>query len=328
MEQFGILAFGSRLKRLSDYLFAEVQQIYERRRIPISSTYFPILRLLQSQGELSVVEIADQLGISHPAVSKQVTKMQGDGLLTKKGDARDQRRSFLCLSEKGKTTMAMVEPVLVAIRTTLEELTESGSLPFMKAFDGVEARIFRGGFADAVLHSLAISAFQVVPFDDADRDHFKTLNLEWLEGHFPGRITDHDLSILQEPEQQILDKGGAIWFARPAGDTAKPVIGTVALRPVSEEEYEIIKLAVTPSYQRQGVATLLLDTAIECARQRGASLVSLETASSLEAATRLYERLGFSLQPSPRKSSVDRADMYMVLPLSATPVTRTGDAEC
>lgn len=328
MEQFGILAFGSRLKRLSDYLFAEVQQIYERRRIPISSAYFPILRLLQSQGGLSVVEIADQLGISHPAVSKQVAKMQGDGLLIKKGDTKDQRRSLLHLSEKGKAALALAEPVLTAIRTTLEDLTEVGCLPFMKAFDSVEARILGSRFADTVLHSLATAAFQVVPFSDAYRDHFKTLNLEWLERYFPGRITEHDMLTLQEPGQQILQKGGAIWFAMPKDDKTKPVIGTIALKPVNEEEYEIIKLAVAPGYQQQGVATLLLDTAIRCAEQRGARIVSLETASSLPAATRLYERFGFTLQPSPREFSVDRADIYMALLLPSAPTTRTGGSKC
>lgn len=166
MKQFGILSLGSRLKRLSDYLFAEVQQVYVQKNIPISSTYFPILRQLQECGTLSVVELAEKLGISHPAVSKQVAKMIQDGLLEKDGDARDQRRSLLRLSLKGGEAMLAVEPVLAAIRDTLEGLPAADVKSFMTAFDAVEECILASRFSQAVLKNLAGAQCDVVPFTD------------------------------------------------------------------------------------------------------------------------------------------------------------------
>lgn len=328
MKQFGILALGSRLKRLSDYLFAEVQQVYVRRGIPISSTYFPILRLLQERGALSVVEVADKLGISHPAVSKQVAKMIQDRLLEKVGDSKDQRRSLLHLSEQGTEAMVGVEPVLTAIRTTLEALMAAEGGTFMTAFDAVEERMLASRFSETVLKNLTCSAFTVVPFAEDYRQDFAELNMAWLENYFPTQITEQDRLVLRDPENRILGRGGEIWFAVPQNDTSGRAVGTITLKPVSKLEYEIVKLAVDPGHQRQGVATLLLNTAIECAKIKGATLVSLETASSLKSALRLYQRFGFSVRKSPRPYSAARVDLYMALSLPASTPIISGDTPC
>ncbi len=329
MKQFGILALGSRLKRLSDYLFAEVQQIYVRRNIPISSTYFPILRLLQHNGGLSVMEVAEQLGVSHPAVSKQVAKMIKDGLLIKEGDNSDQRRSLLRLSSKGTEAMKQVEPVLAEIKRTLEGVTEfAGEASFLPILTAVEERILKGGFSDAVLQNLTKAAYAVVPYRDDYRDAFKALNLAWLEKYFPAQITEYDYQVLNEPEKQVLDRGGNIWFAVCKEHGLAHPVGTIALKPVNATEYAIIKLAVDPGYQRQGIATLLLNRAIACAGKNGADVVSLETASLLASALRLYHRLGFVEQRSSRLPSVDRADMYMVLQLTPQTIVSFGDLQC
>jgi ribosomal protein S18 acetylase RimI-like enzyme/DNA-binding MarR family transcriptional regulator len=324
MEQFGILSLGSRLKRLSDYLFNEVQQIYLQRNIPISSTYFPILRLLQERYALSVVEIADQLGISHPAVSKQVTKMLKEGLLVKEGDKRDQRKSLLRFTDKGKDAMSAVEPVLAAIKMTLETLTATDVETFMRGFDMVEERILASRFSEVVLRNLTLTSFEVVPFSVSYRSYFKALNMAWLKEYFPDQITDHDIQILDDPESTVLEQGGAIWFALSREDDSDPVAGTVALMSLNEEEYEIMKLAVAPDHQHQGVGTLLIKNAIEYARKQGATRVSLETASSLQPALRLYKRLGFTEQKSPRAPSMNRVDKYMALALSGN----FGDNRC
>ncbi|WP_456788555.1 GNAT family N-acetyltransferase [Cellulomonas sp. P5_C5] len=83
------------------------------------------------------------------------------------------------------------------------------------------------------------------------------------------------------------------------------VVGTVTLAPygtsyaeVAEPgELEIRMLAVAPEARRRGIAELLVSAALREAVAGGATRVVLSTLDSMEAAQRLYRRLGFVAVP-------------------------------
>jgi ribosomal protein S18 acetylase RimI-like enzyme len=88
-------------------------------------------------------------------------------------------------------------------------------------------------------------------------------------------------------------------------DDDRVVVGTVTLAPygtsyaeVAEPgELEIRMLAVAPEARRQGIAELLVAAALREAVAGGARRVVLSTLDSMEAAQRLYRRLGFVAVP-------------------------------
>lgn len=98
-----------------------MQEVCVQCGVSISPTYFPILQLLQTTGDLLVVEIAERLHLSHPAVSKQTTKMIKVSLLKKTVDKQGQRRSSLTLSGFGVDAMSRVEPILQEMKCVLEQ---------------------------------------------------------------------------------------------------------------------------------------------------------------------------------------------------------------
>jgi putative acetyltransferase len=87
---------------------------------------------------------------------------------------------------------------------------------------------------------------------------------------------------------------------------------------MSQDEFEVAKMAVTTGYQGRGIGRRLLQAAIEEAQRMRARRLYLETNHILEPAIRLYESLGFRrLQPAQvTPSPYDRADVYMELMLS------------
>jgi ribosomal protein S18 acetylase RimI-like enzyme len=92
----------------------------------------------------------------------------------------------------------------------------------------------------------------------------------------------------------------------PRGDGDElVVVGTVTLAPygtsyaeiAEPDELEIRMLAVAPEARRRGIAELLVSAALREAVAGGARRVVLSTLDSMEAAQRLYKRLGFVAVP-------------------------------
>ncbi|MGV3710733.1 MAG: GNAT family N-acetyltransferase [Gemmatimonas sp.] len=151
----------------------------------------------------------------------------------------------------------------------------------------------------------------IVPFRTELAPAFTELNREWIEKFFA--LEESDWKVLRNPEDAIIDKGGAIFFAMD-GDVA---VGTVAAIAMSDGVYELAKMAVRPAYQGRGLGELLGSAVIDWARARGASKIVLETNGVLGSAIRLYQRLGFVHATPAVPSEYARADVYMELDVSS-----------
>ncbi len=85
------------------------------------------------------------------------------------------------------------------------------------------------------------------------------------------------------------------------------IVGSVMLYAPGAQSYgqalagagapEIRLLAVAPDARRHGIGERLTDECIRRARARGAQEIGLHSSESLEAAIRMYERLGFERVP-------------------------------
>lgn len=307
MEQFGVLSLGSRLKRLSDFLYSEVQSVYLAESLMISSTYFPILRLLQQQGALSVMQIAEGLRLSHPAVSKQVSKMLKESLLVKVPDQQDQRRSAICLSEFCCQEMVKVEPVLEAIGKELEYYLDAQTGSFLTQLSGLESHLLNGPYAMRVILRLHPEKVDIQSLSSkTDCLVFKQLNEAWLQRFFPNDIYERDQRILNDPYNEIIEQGGIVRLAFFDG---KP-IASYYLMP-SGNGFEIGKLAVGERFSRLGIGERMLKDALNQVIEMGGQCVYLESHTSLVPALNLYQKLGFTIDESCVVFSVPRANLRM-----------------
>lgn len=149
----------------------------------------------------------------------------------------------------------------------------------------------------------------IVGFDERYADAFARLNREWLERY--SLLEDGDLKHLDHPRESILATGGEIFFAVIGGG----VVGTCAAIVRDPETVELAKLAVDGSVRGRGIGRHLSEAAIAWARARGARRVVLVSSTKLEAALRLYERLGFRYGSLPADTGYETADVYMELVL-------------
>ncbi len=85
----------------------------------------------------------------------------------------------------------------------------------------------------------------------------------------------------------------ALWIVLAGGD----VVGSVALRDLGGDAYELKRMYLRSAHRSRGVGKRLLATALEWARANDARVIRLDTTDRMVAARRLYESAGFLRVP-------------------------------
>lgn len=117
---------------------------------------------------------------------------------------------------------------------------------------------------------------------------FREINEEWIRSMF--QIEDIDRKVLNNPETEIIAKGGHILFVKIG---SLGVVGAGALMKTGENEFELTKMGVLEKSRGVKVGEFLLESLIEKAQSIGATNLYLLTNKKCEAAIHLYEKNGF-----------------------------------
>lgn len=124
-ESLGYLVFGSRLRRLSEAFLSEVNKSYQALGIDFDASWFPVFYLLSQNDSLSIKELSDATGVSHPAASQLVTNLKSKKLLKSTTAKDDGRRQMVQLTKAGHALLERILPVWEAITITMNELAEA-----------------------------------------------------------------------------------------------------------------------------------------------------------------------------------------------------------
>lgn len=132
---------------------------------------------------------------------------------------------------------------------------------------------------------------EIVDYTNETKEAIKLLNYEWLQKYF--RVESGDIVSLNNPKEEILDKGGFIYYAK-AGDE---IVGTASLLQVNNEVFELAKMAVTEKARGQQIGAMLLEHCLAAAKQKGISRLILYSNTKLDSAIYLYKKYGFAPVP-------------------------------
>jgi GNAT superfamily N-acetyltransferase/DNA-binding MarR family transcriptional regulator len=304
LHDYGSLLLGSRLRKISETLYAGVDEVYRSAGVTLPSRCFPILFLLRDHGRLGISELAARLGQSHAAVSQMSRKLLRHRVVKESPDPRDDRRRLLSLSARGRSVMTRLEPVWKAIVAAVADL--EAEHPFSQHLTAIDRALEERGFGARIRARLEDgAAVAIIPFERRHAADFKRLNIEWLQKYF--RVEPIDAEVLSKP-MRILRDGGAIFLARYRGR----IVGTCALLNAGSARFELSKMAVTSGYQGLGIGRKLIAAVIADYLERGARELFLESNSKLTPAVTLYESAGFVHAPRPEPSHYERSDVYMV----------------
>jgi ribosomal protein S18 acetylase RimI-like enzyme len=291
IRQLGPLALASRFRRLAEWLYKDGPRIYRERSADFEPRWFPLFYLLKESGPVAVTAAASALGYTHPAVNQIAGEMAVRGYLESIKDKKDERRRLLRLTRKGRAAVSQLEPVWADIGAAAAELVEEAGDDFLAALGRLEDALNETGVYERVLRRVKrrqLESIEIIDYSPRFKRHFRSLNLEWLQGQFV--VEDEDERLLSDPHGRIIKPGGFVLFARLDGR----IVGTAALLKHDRQTYELTKMAVTRQAQGCQAGRKLALEAIERAKKAGAKRVVLMTSPRLTAACNLYRSLGFA----------------------------------
>lgn len=145
IDEIGILALSTRLQRLSEQLRKDGALVYKSFGIDFEPKWFPVIYTLHIKEKLSVVEIANEIGYSHPSTISLLKELEKLKIISSKKDKSDERKRLIILTAKGKELVEKMQPVWTIMKNTLEEIANNQN-NLLKAIEEAEQKLAKQGF--------------------------------------------------------------------------------------------------------------------------------------------------------------------------------------
>ncbi|MGX1929275.1 GNAT family N-acetyltransferase [Flagellimonas sp. 2504JD4-2] len=300
------LGFTARIKRLNEKIVSSTFSHYFNQGLNLEPNWHVIFLLLKEKGELTVTEISNALGFSHPAMIKITRKMKHEGYLETHKDTLDGRKTLIQLSNKGRKALPIFEKEWLRIQEVLQEFVDDD---FLEKLTALEQKLHDQSFAERyqnrygktnsgqpfivrnakppehkIIGQLMVQVYaglEGFPKQAEQPEYYKTLaNI----GDFTKK-PGVELMVAVTPENKII--GGVLYFEN------MKYYGSGGTAPQEKNASGFRLLAVHPDGRGLGVGRALSITCIEKAKEKNHKNVVIHTTEFMKVAWKMYEKLGF-----------------------------------
>lgn len=122
LREMGYPGLTARLKRLNDQFVYQTKEFYRQKDLAIEPNWHMVFLLLMKYETLTVMEIAEHLNLSHPAIVKLINKMKRKGYIKARVDKSDRRKYQLRLSDKARGELPQLRQYWEAGNQAIEEM--------------------------------------------------------------------------------------------------------------------------------------------------------------------------------------------------------------
>ena len=144
----GYLTLGSRLKRIGERLQADAQVIFKAVGVDLPSALMPTLHALAAEGDMTIGELAESLGVAQPGVTRNAAQLESLGLVRTLRNKADRRVRTISLTKKGADLVAFaVRDLDPWISSAVAEICSKLEGPFLDQLAALEDSL-----AEAPLH--------------------------------------------------------------------------------------------------------------------------------------------------------------------------------
>lgn len=290
-DKVGKAALGSRLRLMTAVITDDASKIYELYGVDFVPKWFPVFYILTEERELTITEIANEIGHSQPSVSKIIQEMSNAGIV-KESKTDDKRKNNVVLTEKGVLLSEKIQQQLKDIDVAIDGIISESKHNLWAALEEWEFLLEQKSMFKRVSDQKKLREskdVEIAEYKPEYQEAFRALNVEWISNYF--EMEEADYKALDNPEEYILNKGGKILVALYQNEP----VGVCALIKMNNPDYdfEMAKMAVSPKAQGKNIGWLLGQGIVKTARELGAKKIYLESNTILKPAINLYYKLGF-----------------------------------
>src|SRR4051812_45323127 len=138
ITKLGALAIGARMRRLTDIFSRDVAIIYREHNLDFEAKHFVLFYLISQRGGIGIMEIADELSLTHPAIIHLAKELEKKGYIESVKSPGDNRKRLLRLSKKGKKSLPAFQKVWDKITRLNKKLVQSRQHNLLKALEEME----------------------------------------------------------------------------------------------------------------------------------------------------------------------------------------------
>ncbi|WP_433629487.1 MarR family winged helix-turn-helix transcriptional regulator [Chryseobacterium cucumeris] len=150
INEAGILAISTRLHRLSEQLRKDGALIYKAFGIDFELKWFPVIFTIYKKEMASVVEIANEIGYTHPSTITLLKELEKQELIQWEKDKQDERKRLFKLTSKGQELIEKMKPVWELMSHILGDIADNKN-NLLTAIDEAEEKIANQSFYQRAL---------------------------------------------------------------------------------------------------------------------------------------------------------------------------------
>lgn len=281
------ITLGNTLRQLADQVTQDAENIYAKFGFAIAPKWFPVFYVLAARQSESVVNISKEIGHSHVSASKIVKEMMDAGLILSRKSKKDSRVTMLSLSQRAQKMIPAMQRQCDAVNSAIAQLSTDTGFDLWEALNVSQQHLKYHPLSARIASLGDQQECRIIDYAPKYHSAFKAINIAWISQHWD--IEEPDIKALEDPNAYIIRPGGAILMALHNDEP----LGCCALIKIDDHNYELAKMAVSPSARGKGIGLSLGRAVLQRAKQMGAQRVYLETNSILQPAINLYLKLGF-----------------------------------
>lgn len=147
LREHGFLSISARMKRIVEETTHSSRVLYKELDVDIEPNWYLVFRLLEKEGGLTIVEIANCLKFSHPTVVTLISKLKQRGYVESTVSETDSRRKPIKLTQKSIDKLPEFKKIWEAGELALKSLFKENT-DFINELNFVEEQLNKRNFKE------------------------------------------------------------------------------------------------------------------------------------------------------------------------------------
>ncbi len=140
IQELGYKALDNRLKRISDRMLHDTRKFFKQIDLDVEPSWHLVFKLLKENEILTMVEISEQLGYSHPSTVAMLKKMTAKEYIISERDTVDKRKINIKLTQKSKNLLPELEQIWNSCEHAIYKMIKK-DLSIIRHLDDIEASL-------------------------------------------------------------------------------------------------------------------------------------------------------------------------------------------